>query len=149
TSARALPGTQQAQRLFWSPDSQWIGYFAQGKLAKVSITGGPPLVIGSEGSRDGAWAQGDVILIGGQGGKPLLRMSAGGGQALPVTELRANEISHDSPDFLPDGRHFLFLARGATSADSLSATVGSAYVGSLDSKERHPLPGITSGARYS
>jgi eukaryotic-like serine/threonine-protein kinase len=142
-TARLLPGTQQAQRLFWSPDSQWIGYFAQGKLAKMSITGGPPVVISNEGTRDGAWA-GDVILIGGQRGKPLLRVSASGGGAVPVTELRPNEISHDYPEFLPDGRHFLFMARAATSAEASAA-----YVGSLDSKDRQALPGIASGVRYS
>src|SRR5262249_25617218 len=74
-TVRALPGTQQAQRLFWSPDGQWIGYFAQGKVAKISITGGPPFVIGNEGSRDGAWGREDDILIGGQRGKPVLRIS--------------------------------------------------------------------------
>ena len=142
-TARALPGTEQAQRLFWSADSQWIGYFAQGKLAKVPVNGGPPFVIANEAGRDGAWSPEDVILVGGQRGKPLLRVSAAGGQASPVTELRANEVSHDYPDFLPDGRHFLFMARATTSAE---ATV---YVGSLDSKERHLLPGINSGARYS
>jgi eukaryotic-like serine/threonine-protein kinase len=143
TTPRLIPGTEQAQRPFWSPDSQWIGYFAQGKLAKVQISGGPPLVIANEGSRDGAWSPEDVILVGGQRGKPLLRVSAGGGQATPVTELRANEISHDYPDFLPDGRHFLFMARGTTLAEA------ALYVGSLDSKDRHLLSGINSGARYS
>ena len=143
-TARALSGTEQAQRLFWSADSQWIGYFAQGKLAKVSITGGPPFVVANEASRDGAWSREDVILIGGQRGKPMLRVSAAGGQASPVTDMRANEISHDYPDFLPDGRHFLFLARAATSVEASAV-----YVGSLDSKERHLLQGIASGARYS
>ena len=142
-SPRALPGTEQAQRLFWSPDSQYIGFFAQGKLKKVAVTGGPPLVICNEAGRDGAWGSGDVILIGGQPMKPLLQVSAAGGQPVAVTELGANEFSHDYPDFLPDGRHFLFMARTG-SAESFKV-----YVASLDSKERRVLPGIAAGARYS
>ena len=142
-AARALPGTEQAQRLFWSPDSQYIGFFAQGKLKKVAVTGAPPVVISNETGRDGAWGLGDVILIGGQPMKPLLRVSATGGEPMAVTELGANEVSHDYPDFLPDGRHFLFMARTG------SAEGFRVYVASLDSKERRVLPGIAAGARYS
>jgi Tol biopolymer transport system component len=142
-AAHVVPGTEQAQRLFWSPDSRYIGFFAHGKLKKVAVTGGPPVVICNEAGRDGAWGSGDVILIGGQPMKPLLRVSAAGGQPVAVTALGANEVSHDYPDFLPDGRHFLFMARTG-SAESFRV-----YVASLDSKERRVLPGIAAGARYS
>ena len=142
-AAHALPGTEQAQRLFWSPDSRYLGFFAQGKLKKVAVTGGPPVVICNEAGRDGAWGSGDVILIGGQPMKPLLRVPAAGGQVVAVTELGANEVSHDYPAFLPDGHHFLFMVRTG-SADSFRV-----YVASLDSKERRVLPGIAAGARYS
>jgi Tol biopolymer transport system component len=150
TSARALPGTEAAQRIFWSPDSQYIGFFAQGKLKKVAVTGGPPLVICNEAGRDGAWGAGDVILIGGQPMKPLFRVSAAGGQPSPVTELEANDFSHEYPDFLPDGRHFLFMVRKELGLGIGGDSGGwSVYVGTLDSKERRLLPGIAAGARYS
>jgi len=148
SSARPLAGTEQAQRPFWSPDSQYIAFFAQGKLQKVALAGGPPIVICNEPGRDGAWGVGDVILIGGQRGKPLLRVSAAGGQAVPLTELGPNEADHEYPEFLPDGQHFLFMARAA-SAPGDGTENGVVYVTSLDSKDRRPLPRIGAGVRYS
>jgi hypothetical protein len=61
-----------------------------------------------------------------------------------VTELGSNETTHDYPNFLPDGRHFLYMARrGASTGD------WDVFVGSLDSKERRLVPGIHAEARYS
>jgi len=143
--AQPLPGTDvtEAGRPVWSADSRYIAFFADGKLKKVAVTGGPPSVICSEPGRDVSWSSENVILIGGQG-TALLRVSAAGGQPTPATELGANETTHDYPEFLPDGRHFLYLARhGREPAD------WDLFVGSLDSKERRLLPGIHAGARYS
>ncbi len=140
---QSLPGTEGATRLVWSADSQNIAFFAEGQLKKIAVTGGPPSVICNEAGRDTAWSSENVILIGGQG-KALLRVSALGGQPEPATELAQNETTHDYPDFLPDGRHFLYMARhGSTSED------WDVFVGSLDSKDRRLLPGIHAGARYS
>ncbi|MGH9383263.1 MAG: hypothetical protein ACRD2N_03075 [Vicinamibacterales bacterium] len=100
-------------------------------------------MICNEAGRDLAWSSQNVILIGGQG-KPLLRVSAAGGQPTPATELGANETTHDYPDFLPDGQHFLYLARHGDDPEDWNV-----FVGTLDSTERRLLPGIHAGARYS
>ena len=89
------------------------------------------------------WGADEVILLGGGGG-PLLRVPAGGGQAVPATELGPDEITHDYPDFLPDGRRFVYMARRGTTRDRWDV-----YVGSLDSTDRHLLPGIHAAARIS
>ena len=84
-----------------------------------------------------------MILIGGRQ-KGLLRVSASGGEATPATELDAKETTHDYPEFLPDGRHFLYLARRGGDREDWDVLVGS-----LDSSERRLLPGIHAGAGYS
>ena len=146
SSAQSLPGTEGASRVFWSPDSQHIGFSAQGQLKRVSAAGGPPIVIGTvAGSRDVAefwasWSSEDVILFS-VANAPLLRVPAAGGEPSPAIDFAENETRHDNPDFLPDGRHFLYTAERP---EGLRL-----YVGDLESKDRHLLPGIHSGARYS
>ena len=143
STARPLPGTEDATRPTWSPDSQYIAFFAQGRLKKVAIEGGPPSVISNEAGREVAWGSGNVILIGG-GGKPLRRVSAEGGETTLATEFGPAETTHDYPEFLPDGRHFLYMARhGGTPED------WDVFVGRLDSNERQLLPGVHAGVRYS
>ena len=144
--SQPLPGTEVVEpaRLVWSADSRLHRVLrAMGNCKKVAVTGGPPSVICNEVGRDASWSSENVILIGGRG-KALLQVSAAGGQPTPATELGANETTHDYPEFLPDGRHFLYLARhGREPAD------WDLVVGSLDSKERRLLPGIHAGASYS
>jgi Tol biopolymer transport system component len=140
---RPLAGTEGATRPAWSPDSRHLAFFAGGQLKRVALAGGPPAVICNEPGRDVAWGAGDVILIGGQD-KGLLRVPASGGEPVPATELDPNELTHDYPDFLPDGRHFLYMARRGAAVDDWDV-----YVGSLDSQERRRLSGVRTGARYS
>ena len=135
--------------LFWSADSQNIGFVAEGKLKRVAATGGPATVLATlptGGNFFGTWA-GDTILLASDAGSsgPLLRVPAAGGQPAPATELDKSrkETSHRFPHFLPDGRHFLYLATGADARDRM------VYVGQLDSKERHPLMGIAAEVKYS
>src|SRR5262249_52665013 len=112
SKALPLPGTDDAASPFWSPDSKYIAFFAEGKLKKISGSGGPPQIVCNEAGREGTWSTQGVILIGGQNG-PLLRVPAAGGQPLHATELDTSqkETTHDYPYFLPDGRHYLFMAR--------------------------------------
>jgi hypothetical protein len=128
---------------FWSANSQEIGITGDGKLRKVSLTTGTVDVIGDSGEATGAWNADNVILLGTANEGPLLRIPATGGKAEPATELDESrkEKAHRFPFFLPDGRHFFYLASGGE--------MNAAYVGELGSKDRVPLPGIASEVQYT
>jgi Tol biopolymer transport system component len=145
-----LPSTEgTGTELFWSADSEFIAFSAEGKLKKVAFGGGPAVVIAdlpANGVYGGTWNAEDVILIGSEAGGPLQRVPAAGGQFMPLTELdeELKETAHAYPSFLPDGKHFLYLAR---SSDPQRAAA--AFVGELDSKERINLPDVASEVKYS
>jgi serine/threonine protein kinase len=112
--AQALPGTEEGNFPFWSPDSRVVGFFASGKLKKVDVLGGLVQTIGEAPAGEGAtWNRENVILFAPTASGGLLRVSAAGGQTTPVTRLEPSEheASHRWPEFLPDGRRFLFLVR--------------------------------------
>jgi len=99
------------------------------------------------GNYHGSWSSEGVILLGADGnpGGPLLRVAAAGGKVTPATTLDASqkEQSHRYPYFLPDGRHYLYLA---TSSDGRGRSV---YIGELNSKERRTLQGVAAEAQYA
>ncbi|MBV9339295.1 MAG: serine/threonine-protein kinase [Acidobacteria bacterium] len=135
--ARVLAGTEGANYPFWSPDGAYLGFFANGKLQKIAIAGGPPQVLASVwAARGGAWGRGNVILYEPDTGSPLWRVNSDGSGAAPVTDriFSPQEQSHRWPVFLPDGNHFLFWAGnfGGLSDDRLSGIFSS----SLDHQER-------------
>ncbi len=150
-AAQALPGTEDAQDPFWSPDSRWIGFFAEGKLKKTPAAGGAVQVVtsGIPDVRGGAWGPDDTILFV-TGAQALQRVSAAGGQPFPASTLAQGEAAHRYPQFLPDGRHFLYqnsrpgdqtaLYAGRTSADksaiSVSRTGAIAYADTLSQNGR-------------
>ena len=135
-TAHSLPGTEGAESPFWSPDNRWIGYFADGKLKKIPASGGPSQVIAANvpDNRGASWGPDDTILFS-RGTTGILRVSSSGGMVTPVIELDASrqEGSHRFPQFLPDGRHFLFTVRS-----SLADQAG-VYAGSLDGKTKKLL----------
>jgi eukaryotic-like serine/threonine-protein kinase len=115
--ARKIPGTEGALNPFWSPDSRHLGYGAGGRLMQVDIGGGPPQMITSMSVgtvfTGGTWSANNIIVFSRASG--LMRVSASGGEATPVTQLdtSAGDVAHAWPFFLPDGHHVLFLvARG-------------------------------------
>ena len=129
SAARPLSGTDGATFPFWSPDSRSIGFFANGKLERIDAAGGPPLMLADAPvGRGGAWSQNGTILFTPSTGSPLFRVSALGGTPRQATKLDASrqEMSNRWPQFLPDGKHFLFYAPphasegGGTFATSLS-----------------------------
>src|SRR5216684_724417 len=134
--ARMLPGTEAAGFPFWSADGRYIGFFAGGKLKKIDTQGGPPsLICDAPDGRGGSWNQQGDIVFTPTVNSPIYRVSASGG---PISQLTTqdpskNETTHRWPWFLPDGRHYIFLA-GSTFTPSDSAT-NSIMMGSLDSKE--------------
>jgi len=153
-AAQMLSGTEGAQFPFWSPDSRWVAFFSDYKLRKVPVAGGPVQAICEAtdpyGSRGGTWNNDDVIVFAPHFNRPLYRVSAGGGKAEPVTRLDSSrrETTHRWPQFLPDGRHFLFFAR--TSVGGVEAEKNGIYVGSLDSSEKKfILPGESNAAYVS
>lgn len=137
TEARPLAGTQGAIFPFWSPDSRFIGFFADNRLKKIEFTGGPaqtlcevPLPLG------GAWSSAEgVILFGPQSLIGLLRISATGGDVTQMTTIDTSrlEITHRYPTFLPDGRHFLYSIMSGQ-----KGTRG-VYLGSLDGTVKRRL----------
>jgi len=145
----SLAGTQGASYPFWSPDGQFIGFFADGKLKKVELSGGQPQVLcDAPNGRGGTWNRDGVILFTPEGiGVGLFRVSSSGGSPVEVTRPDKSrfEQSHRWPVFLPDGKHFLYL--GANFAGQLENNA--IFLGSLDSQERRLLVSTSANAAYA
>ena len=137
-TAQPLAGTDGAVSPFWSPDSRFIGFFASGtgELKKVDASGGPARTI-CLAQMDGApaWGRDGTILFT-QFLDGIYRVSGEGGTPTRVTALdkARHELNHYWPSFLPDGRHFMYLAT-ALDANGVRVTP-SIYVASLDSTRR-------------
>jgi Tol biopolymer transport system component/predicted Ser/Thr protein kinase len=145
-----LAGTDGAVLPFWSPDSRFVAFSsgmfgARTRLKKIDISGGPAQTICDlpNGAVMGSWNQDGVILFGDITG-PLFRVSADGGPAQPVTELNKSrrERGHMWPHFLPDGRHFLYLAVSANARDN------GIFAGALDSNQTQLVMRGTSNVSY-
>lgn len=112
---RAIPGTEFAADPFWSPDGQWLAFFARGKLKKVAVDGGAPVDIADvSDARGGSWGRaGTIVFTPHLIDSPVYRVSANGGVPEPVTRLEdpRGDNSHRYPVFLPDGVHFLYFVR--------------------------------------
>jgi eukaryotic-like serine/threonine-protein kinase len=142
--ARPLPGTEGAGFPFWSPDSQYLGYFSGPKLYTIAVSGGVPTALSdaSFAFTGGTWSRDGTIVFGRRGS--LARVPAAGGEPTPVTALdpAKQETFHTRPHFLPDGHHFLYLAISAVHENY------AVYVASLDSKETKRLFASGTEARY-
>src|SRR5579862_1546402 len=127
-----LPDTDGASYTFWSPDSRFIVFASQGKLKKIDISGGPSQTIcdlPAGAFRGGSWSREGEIVFG-TSSQALWRVSSGGGNPGPATALDASrhETGHYFPSFLPDGRHFIYLAASSNPENR------AVYVASLDAK---------------
>jgi len=132
-----LPGTQGASYPFWSPDNTAVAFFANGKLLKMSISGGSPQVLGTAfAARGGSWGSKGVIIYSPDAQSPLQRVNADGTGMAPATQsIRlAQDQSHRWPVFLPDGTHFLFWA--GNFANLKGDRTSGIYLSSLEGKER-------------
>ena len=130
--ARPLAGTENGSYPFWSPDSQWLAFFAAGKLQKIAASGGAPQVLAeAPNGRGGDWNRAGVILFSPDAFGGLVRVSADGGAVQAVTKLRPMQSTHRWPSFLPDGKHFLFYASSGQ-LHGLASNDG-VYAGALDS----------------
>jgi Tol biopolymer transport system component/predicted Ser/Thr protein kinase len=125
--SRAVAGTEGASFPFWSPDGQDLGFFAEGKLKKIAMAGGPSQTLSDAANgRGGTWNRDGVILFSAGPTSPILRVSSAGGAPTPVTDLGggADAEGHRYPAFLPDGRHFLYNV-GSNKPDASGLFLGS------------------------
>jgi Tol biopolymer transport system component len=133
--ATPIPDTDGAFSPFWSPDSKTIGFIAQNQLNTVDpSSGGSPVVVASPAANTtAAWSRDNVILFTPTFTSALFSVPASGGTPRQVTTLdpSAGDVLHRNPSFLPDGRHFLYVAAGRSRP---GAAVGprAVFVGSLD-----------------
>jgi len=138
--ARPLAGTESASTAFWSPDSRWIGFWADGRIKKIDTAGSAPpqtVCMASESVSSGTWNRDGVILFGSFNAlQPVQRVAQSGGKAVPLTVLDhdSHEAAHGFPQFLPDGRHYLYMALLADRAGYVVA-----YAATLDGKEKKRL----------
>ena len=133
--SRPVPGTEGASSPFFSPDGQWIGFSAGGKLKKVSVSGGAAVTLGDAGNGfGGSWgSQGTIVFAP---GGSLLQVPDAGGAPQPLTRVEKGENNHDWPEFLPGGKAVLFNT-GNSAADLQVA------VQSLATGQRRNLVGGT------
>src|SRR6185437_4130682 len=107
------PGTEGTilPPVAWSYDSRWVLFASGGKIKKIDIEGGPPQNLADvPGALNGAGWNSDGVIVAGWAttGSTILRVPAAGGQTTPITALAPSESAHVWPQFLPDGKHFLY-----------------------------------------
>ena len=128
--ARPLPGTEGAVGPFFSPDGDWIGFFADGRLKKVATSGGPPVSLADAAlARGAAWGPDGTMLFTSAPGTGLWQVPAAGGEQSPLTalDLAGDERTHRFPSFMPGGRRVHFTIRRGT-----QPTFADAHVALLD-----------------
>ncbi len=146
--AQRLEGTEGAYDPFWSPDGRSIGFFANGKLYRIASAGGPLTPLADAlNARGGTWGAGDVILMAPDIQSPIVEVSTNGGKVSPVTKVDSSKhTTHRWPVFLPDGKHFLYLA---TNHNGGKPEDNGVFYASLDGKENHMLIASDAGGEYA
>jgi Tol biopolymer transport system component len=111
--ASALSGTEGASYPFFSPDGQWIGFFAEGKLKKISVQGGAVVTLcDSLNGRGGSWGDDGTIVFAPDALAALSKVSSAGGTPQPLTTLdtASDEVTQRAPQVLPEGKAVLFTS---------------------------------------
>ena len=149
TRTDPLVSTDGASYPFWSPDGKSLAFFADGKLKKTSLAGGQPQVLcDATNGRGGTWNKDGLILFTPDAiGKGVFSVSSLGGTPAEVTspDTAKLEQSHRWPAFLPDGKHFLYLAANFSGKSDTNAV----YLAAIDSKERRRIDGTRGNAVYA
>ncbi len=147
-ASRKLGGTEGAAFPFWSRDGKFIAFFVDGTMKKIPVAGGPIVTITeAPNARGGAWGSDNTIVFAPDYRGYLWKVSANGGTAVRAVKL--DESLHDTqrwPTFLPDGRHFLFLAtnHGVGVREKYGI-----YMGSLDNDESKQVLASDSGGQFA
>jgi hypothetical protein len=145
-----LSGAEAAIGPFWSADGRSVGFFSpgEGAVKRIDLAGGPAVVVGPGFPGRGTWNRDGIILRGGAG---IHQLAVAGGAPVRVTTLDESrgETRHVDPRFLPDGRHFLFLAIGRRDGGVVNADAANGvYVGTLGSNEQKLLLPDAGSAAY-
>ncbi len=131
-AVQKLAGTERGYCPFWSPDGRFIGFFGAGKLNRIPAGGGPVTALAdAQNARGGAWGKDNVIVYAPDYRGPLMKVNATGA-SVPALATKMDSTRHSThrwPMFLPDGRHFLFLATNHTGVGSEQNGI---YLASLD-----------------
>ncbi len=141
----AIAGTEGAAGPFWSPDSQWVGFFSSGKLKKVNVQNGvSETLCDAPTGKAGTWTR-DLIVFERKTNEGLYRVSDHGGTPASATQIDSGHgiIAHRWPHFLPDGRHFIYTAM-STNADN-----DGVWVSALDTGASHLVMKGRSSAAYT
>lgn len=139
-----IEGTEGASRPFWAPDNQFIGYFADGKLKTVAVSGGRSTVLATVGPRPAgaSWSpRGQIVYSTWLSGLSTIR--AAGGTPARLTELGEQEVAHAWPQFLPDGDRFIY------SVISSRGKPPEIVAGRLSQPQRTPVLAADAGAVFS
>jgi Tol biopolymer transport system component len=147
-TSRTLAGTELADGLFWSPDSRHLGFTAGSKLERVDLANGTVKEIceGVGSSLRGASWSADGTILFASTSTPLQKVPAEGGSPVPVLEYAKGEATQNFPQFLPDGKHFLFYVVGG------QAGLNGVYAGSIDrppNQERRQILAGSTAASYA
>ena len=146
-TADVIPGTELVDGAFWSSDGRSVAFFASGKLKKLDLqSGGPQTICDTPAARSaGTWSQNGDILFETTERPEIYSVSAHGGVPKAVTHLNSSnhEVHHSAPQFLPDGRHFIYFVQSERPENS------GIYVGSVDSKDSQRLTNSNANAAYT
>jgi Tol biopolymer transport system component len=149
---RQLPGTGGAYQPFWSSNGRFLAFGTKGLLKTIELSTGVSQTLAETSMQSGAWNDDGIILFALPAperrlpARGIYRISSSGGPPTPATTLDPSrgETAHGWPQFLPDGRRFLYLARSTDPRYD-----GTVCVGSLDSGERVNLFNADSHAQYA
>jgi len=145
-SAAPIPGTDGAVNPFFSPDSQWLGFFAGNRLKKISVSGGAAQTLADAVFPRGAsWSGRGMIVFGPASASVLRQVSEVGGMPQTLTRLAKGEVSHRWPEFLPGGKALLFN----TAATNFNWTNAQLVVESLGTGERRNLLTAATQPRFA